>query len=137
VHPLQQTQAGLFEHSQLYFVGMLPMLFAECAAIVQRHKGVRRARMTEYVTHVVVGPDCHDQDKASVLARHDEFGAFRVVSAAWLRACDEVRTPPCTPRANVAAVRSTCGPLANSVNSSAIEAHDSHLPAERTCRLRH
>ena len=96
-HPLTQTQAGLLEHKQMYFCGMPPVMHAAMDSIVRQHKGNRRQDLKRFVSHVVVGPNCHDQEKLNVLRCREQFG-FDVVTSKWLEACHEVRPallPPC------------------------------------------
>jgi hypothetical protein len=129
-NPLMQTQAGVFEHKQLHLTAMGPQQFGECVDIVRRHRGTRCTRLGAYVTHVVVGPECHDQEKIRILQFVEEQGGLcHIVHSEWLFACDEVR--PCTCHTCTA-----CGLSTIAFHSSAASSDFGHSVAGDDCDAR-
>lgn len=89
--PLQQTQAGVLEHKQIYLTEMPAREHAECKDIIRRLRGSHSTNLTRYVTHIVVSIGCQEQEKIDILQLAEEWaGSCCVVWPAWLHACNKV-----------------------------------------------
>ena len=90
--PLAQTQAGVLEHTQIYFAGVAVNQHAHYKNIVRELRGSRSLSLVDFLTHIVVGSQMTSDEKIAVATHTATRGMIcKVVACEWLDACHQVR----------------------------------------------